>query len=119
MYTTIDDFVMSNLRQVGDKALTSAENSSLDLPTTAASEDKKDTDESKSGEKSEDDAKKAESLSDVDAKHLCAWLKVALGSRVRDVKITNRLSDSPAIVTDHESGTMRRMLRMVVRMLFA
>lgn len=45
---------------------------------------------------------------------MCAWLKVALGSRVSDVKITTRLSDSPAIVTDHESGTMRRMIRMVV-----
>jgi HSP90 family molecular chaperone len=113
LFTTIDDFVMSNLRQIGDKALTSAETSTLDLPDSASAEKKPD-DAAAEGEKAEE-SKKAEALSDADAKHLCAWLKVALGSRVREVKITNRLSDSPAIVTDHESGTMRRMLRMVVR----
>jgi HSP90 family molecular chaperone len=29
------------------------------------------------------------------------------------IKVTNRLSDSPAIVTDHESGALRRMLKMI------
>ena len=30
------------------------------------------------------------------------------------MKVTKRLSDSPAIVTDHESGALRRMMKMVV-----
>jgi HSP90 family molecular chaperone len=29
------------------------------------------------------------------------------------VKVTHRLSGSPAIVTDHESGALRRMQRML------
>jgi len=35
--------------------------------------------------------------------------------QVKQVKVTKRLSDSPAIVTDHESGALRRMMKMVVR----
>jgi TNF receptor-associated protein 1 len=107
LYTTIDDFVMSNLRTFGDKALISAEMSALDLPDEESKADDKDS-EAKEGDVSN------AFLTEEQSKEICAWLKVALGSRVSDVKITNRLSDSPAIVTDHESGTMRRMLRMVV-----
>ena len=32
---------------------------------------------------------------------------------MREVRPTTRLSDSPAIVTDHESGALRRMMKMV------
>jgi HSP90 family molecular chaperone len=49
----------------------------------------------------------------------CAWLKKTLGkTKVREVKTTFRLEDSPAIVTDHQSGALRRMMRMVVSILF-
>lgn len=108
LYTAIDDFVMSNVRTVGDKSLTSAEASSLDLPA-------EDKDAAKESENKEETSKSsAEALNEADSNALCAWMKMALGSRVKEVKITNRLSDSPAIVTDHESGSMRRMMRMVV-----
>jgi hypothetical protein len=30
-------------------------------------------------------------------------------------QVTHRLSESPAIITDHESGAVRRMMKMVVR----
>ena len=36
-----------------------------------------------------------------------------LGDRVTGVKTTSRLYDSPAIVTDHESASLRRMMQMV------
>jgi HSP90 family molecular chaperone len=43
------------------------------------------------------------------------YMKDTLGpQRVRDVKTTTRLSDSPAIITDHESGALRRMMKMLV-----
>jgi len=29
------------------------------------------------------------------------------------VKTTSRLVDSPAVITDHESGALRRMMRLV------
>lgn len=110
LYTTIDDFVMSNVRTFGDKALTSAETSSLDLPGEGSEDKAADGEDASSNKEAKGDL----ALTGDEAKVMCAWLKVALGSRVSDVKITTRLSDSPAIVTDHESGTMRRMIRMVV-----
>ena len=114
LYTTIDDFVMSNLRSIGDKTLVSAETSSLDLPPST--ETSGDSDAKANDNKSETSSDSMEQkLSEDEGKHLCAWLKLALGKRVKEVKITTRLSDSPAVITDHESGTMRRMIRMVVR----
>ena len=54
-------------------------------------------------------------LSEVESAVLCDWLLATLGpNRVRSVKTTNRLSGSPAIVTDHESGALRRMMKMLV-----
>jgi HSP90 family molecular chaperone len=98
LYTSIDDFVMSNLRNFEGRTLLSAETSSVNLD----SKDKDSSDSSDSGV-----------LSKEDKESLCRWLKDKLGARVRDVKTTDRLSDSPAIVTDHQSGALRRMLNMV------
>lgn len=74
--------------------------------------------------KEESDSKKNENvdavqmLSTTEADELCGWLKITLGDkRVREVRTTTRLSGSPAIITDHESGAMRRMLKMVVSQL--
>lgn len=33
--------------------------------------------------------------------------------KVFEVKVTSRLKDSPAIISSHESGALRRMMRMV------
>lgn len=41
------------------------------------------------------------------------WLVSTLPNKLQDAKATSRLYDSPAIVTDHESGALRRMMRMV------
>ena len=37
----------------------------------------------------------------------------ALGSRVQEVKTTTRLAGSPALITDHESGALRRMMKIL------
>lgn len=110
MYNTIDDFVMSTLKKFSGRDLISAETSSIDLSVEGQSADAKE-------EKKEEDSKVDESkleLSDVDATALCTYLKDTLGNKkVREVKITKRLADSPAIITDHESGAVRRMMKMV------
>ncbi len=69
-------------------------------------------DEEKTEDAQTEDAAKAK-LSEEEGKELCQWLSLTLGTRAREVRVTNRLSDSPAIVTDHESGALRRMMRMV------
>ena len=42
-----------------------------------------------------------------------AFVKSVLGERVLEVKPTSRLSKSPALVVDHESGAVRRMMSLV------
>jgi len=102
LYNMIDDFVMTNLKTYGGRSLVSAETSSVDI------------DAAKTEDEEEDKDKEQEKLSEGEVTELCEWLKTSLGKeRVREVKSTTRLSDSPAIVTDHESGALRRMMRAV------
>lgn len=55
----------------------------------------------------------AAALTEAEAGELGKRLVEALPEKLMDVKPTTRLYDSPAIVTDHESGALRRMVRMV------
>lgn len=117
LYNAVDDFVMGNIRTYGGRPLVSAETSSVDLDARYKKDGEEKKDESE-GEKEGDKPKKDEStaagLSEAQVQDLCAWFKLNLGeTRVREVKTTSRLSGSPAIVTDHESGALRRMMRMV------
>ena len=90
--------------------MVSAESSSVDLGPLPEKE------EDGSKEKVEGEVLPPTKLSEVESEVLCDWLLATLGpSRVRSVKTTSRLSDSPAIVTDHESGALRRMMKMLVR----
>ena len=93
--------------------MVSAESSSVDLgplPTP----DSKAADE-KDKEKKDGDKAVVSTLTEVESAVLCDWLSATLGPlKVRNVKTTSRLSDSPAIVTDHESGALRRMMKMLV-----
>ncbi|RHZ13719.1 hypothetical protein DYB26_011151, partial [Aphanomyces astaci] len=47
-------------------------------------------------------------LTEADANLLTAWLSLQLEASVTKVEVTNRLHDSPAVVTDHESASVRR-----------
>ena len=38
---------------------------------------------------------------------------MTLDSKVSKCKVTSRLNSSPAVITDNESGALRRMMRMV------
>ena len=102
LYNAIDEFVMANLKTYADRPLISAEKSNVDLGTVAETEEKLE--------------EKKPTLGDIEVAEVCSWLMVALGTeRVKEVKATSRLSDSPAIVTDHESASLRRMMRALVR----
>lgn len=53
-------------------------------------------------------------LSATEAIDVCTWMKSTLGDRkIASCRPSSRLVSSPAIVTDNESGMMRRMMRMV------
>ncbi len=114
MYTHIDDFVMSTFRQYTGRHLVSIEKSSIDLGPI--SEERRLPGEEKVSETSDEKPASVTGLTDEEATHMCKWLKSTLGSnRVKEVKTTTRLSDSPAIVTNHESSALRKMMKMLER----
>lgn len=111
IYTAIDDFVMANLEKYEGRKLVSVEKGDIDLSQFETDDDKdKKEDESDSDDEGSSDKK----LNATEAMDLCLWFKQALGdSKVGSCRPSSRLVSSPAIVTDNESGAMRRMMRMV------
>ncbi len=96
LFENIDDFVLNNLSSFDEKQLVSADKGDLELP----------------GEKPEAEG---EELSKDDAEALCGWLKSALGERVSQVKVSKRLTRSPAAATS-ESGMSSAMQRVMMSM---
>jgi HSP90 family molecular chaperone len=95
LYAHIDDFVMKNLDKYNKRQLISIESANV-----KKAEDAKET-------KTDDPEQKA------NAEQLVAYFQETLKDKVISVKATDRLSNSPAIVVDHESGAVRKMLKYV------
>ena len=92
-YETVDEYVMSNVREFESKKLTAADHADVKLSDIPKPE----------GALSEDDTKK-----------LTTWLKETLGARVEEVKASDRLVDSPALAVNADkfmSPQMRRMMK--------
>lgn len=105
LFTAIDDFVMANLEHFEGRSLVSVEKGDIDLKDLIDD----DRDEAKDSIYQSD-----RKLSSTDCLEFCDWFRKELGdNRVASCTVTNRLSTSPAIVTDNESGAMRRMMRLV------
>jgi len=88
--STIDEFVMTNLNTYAGKTLESAEKAQLVLKPSDG----------------------AEAISGADADALFAWLKEAV-PQIREVTLSSRLADSPAMIVGHESASMRKMMAMM------
>jgi TNF receptor-associated protein 1 len=92
-YEAVDEYVMNNVREFDGKKLIGADHADVKLADIPKPE----------GALSEDDTKK-----------LTAWLKETLGTRVADVKSSDRLVDSPALAINADpfmSSHMRRMMK--------
>mmetsp|Transcript_58713 Transcript_58713/g.124653 ORF Transcript_58713/g.124653 Transcript_58713/m.124653 type:complete len:409 (-) Transcript_58713:105-1331(-) len=110
IFSAIDDFVMANLKKFEGRNLVSADRSEVDLPEKDGEKNEEGKDEKEEdGESSSSDSK----LSTEEAKEFCNWFQTTLSSKVSACKTTHRLTSSPAVVTDSESGAMRRMMRIV------
>ena len=96
LYEAVDEYVMSNLREYEEKTLVSADQGDLKLEDTPEPNDEG-------------------SLSEDERKDLCSWLKETIGDRVKEVKVSTRLVDSPsmALSPDAMSSQMRRMMRQM------
>lgn len=103
LYEPIDDFVMSHLREFDGKKLVSADRADLELP-----EEKPDE------QKTEKDEPAEQALEPAVVESLTRWIKEALGGRIKEVVVSKRLVDSPAIVVNPDSfmtSTMERVMQ--------
>jgi len=97
----IDDFVMSHVAEFEGKKLVSADRGDLDLP----GEEKKAADETTAGQ---------EPLEDLVVTSLTGWIKEVLGAKVKEVKESKRLVDSPAMIVNPDgflTSSMERIMR--------
>ncbi|KAH9255788.1 hypothetical protein BASA81_006182 [Batrachochytrium salamandrivorans] len=90
LYKTIDEFVMSNLGTYEGRELVSLESNNIEPGLFKESGELQQT---------------------ANTRALCSWMKQLLG--IHSVSITNRLEGFPAIVVDHESAALRRMMKVV------
>ena len=98
----IDDFVFSHLHEYEGKKLVSADRADLKLPE-------------KTGEdKGEKEAAPAVKLDEPIAQTLTKWMKDVLADKVKEVTISARLVDSPAMIVNPDgffTSSMERVMR--------
>ena len=97
----IDDFVMNHLGEFDGKKLVSADRGDLDLSAIKSS-DEAEGKEEKSG------------LEPEVVESLTGWIKETLGGRVKEVIVSKRLVDSPAIIVNPDgymTSTMERVMQ--------
>ena len=90
LYDAWDEFVMEHLHTFDGKPLKLAEKADLNIS-----------------------AKKDGALSEDTAKSLATWLKETLGDKINEVRVSQRLVDSPAVVVDSDkfmTASMRRIM---------
>ena len=98
----IDDFVLNHLGEYEEKKLVSADRGDLHLPET----------ESKESE--EPVAEQGEKLDDETVSGLCEFFKKTLGDRIQEVKASDRLVDSPAMIVNvdgYMTSSMERIMQ--------
>ncbi len=97
LYDRVDEWVVAHLHEVEGKQLVSAAKGAMDLG------------------KLEDEAEKQEQeKKEGEFKDLLGRLKTSLGERVKDVRVTHRLTSSPSCLVADEndlSGNLARMLK--------
>jgi len=97
LYDPWDEFVMDHLHTFEGKSLKAAEKADLNIS---------------------EPVKRDGALSEEAAKALAGWLKESLGDQVGEVRVSQRLVDSPAVIVDSDkfmTATMRRMMRAMKR----
>lgn len=98
----IDDFVLSHLGEYEGKKLVSADRADLRLP------------EGESDAGKEGEAARAEKLEEGKVAELCRFLKEVLGERIKEVKSSDRLVDSPAMIVNvdgYMTSSMERIMQ--------
>ncbi len=103
LYDPIDEFVFSGLGQFKEKKLVSADQADL-----KALQEIKIEEEDKDKEKEEIKKKEKREL-----EKLCTRIKNILGDQVEEVRLSERLIDSPAVLVSKETGVSAQMQKIL------
>lgn len=98
----IDDFVLNHLGEYDGKKLVSADRADLRLP------------EMESDAEKEESGEQGEKLEAAQIAELCSFLKEVLGDRIKEVKSSDRLVDSPAMIVNvdgYMTSSMERIMQ--------
>ena len=90
LYHAIDDWVINSLQNYKGKDFKAIESADIDKDETELSEEER-----------------------AEQKVFNEWIRDILFEKVSSVKDTNRLTDTPAVIIDHESLSFRRMMMQV------
>jgi len=103
MYEDIDEYVLNSIEGFKDKKMVSVDSADkdfeLDLDPPAESEQDKDQ----------------RVLTDAEQKELSKFIKGVLKERVQEVKFSDRLTNSPAVVTSVLTPHMRKMMKSLMQ----
>ncbi|NNC24507.1 molecular chaperone HtpG [Salinisphaera sp. USBA-960] len=92
----VDEWVVAHLTEYEGKELSSVAKGALDL-----------------GEAETEEEKKEHEKLEEESKDLCERIKNSLGERVNEVRVTHRLTDSPACLVADESGMSAHLERIL------
>lgn len=96
MSERVDEWLMSHLNEFDGKAIESVTRGALDL-----------------GELDDDDEKKAQEELSKASEGLVERVKTALGEKVKEVRVTHRLTDSPSCIVTDESDMPSQMVKLM------
>ncbi|PAJ74392.1 molecular chaperone HtpG [Pseudoalteromonas sp. NBT06-2] len=96
MSDRVDEWMMSHLTEFDSKQLTSITRGDLDL-----------------GDLDDEESKKEQENSENEVKGLAERIKTVLGDKVKEVRFTHRLTDSPACVVADENDMSSQMAKLM------
>jgi molecular chaperone HtpG len=96
MADRVDEWLMSHLTDFNEKTFQSITHGALDL-----------------GDLDDEESKKALEEAEKQVEGLAERVKAALGDKVKDVKFTHRLTDSPACIVADEQGMTTQMIKLM------
>ncbi|ADH87195.1 molecular chaperone HtpG [Desulfurivibrio alkaliphilus] len=101
----MDDFALNHIGEFEEHKLVSADRDDLDLGELGHEQEAERQDAAQAAK---------ETLPPEEAKELTAWIKEVLGEKVKEVKASKRLTDSPAMVVNPDgflTSSMERVMR--------
>ena len=96
MADRVDEWLMSHLTEFEEKSFQSITHGALDL-----------------GDLEDEDSKKALEEAEKQVEGLIERVKTVIGDKVKDVKFTHRLTDSPACIVADEQGMTTQMIKLM------